>query len=411
MSKEATLNTDDFIGETDSKIDRSSREKIVKSRIRLLFDQPFFGNLASRLRLVNADSWCGTAATDGINLYYNSKFIDKLSAGEVTFLIAHEVLHVAYDHMNRRGDRDPDLYNIASDYAINADLKRHKIGTFITTVPALYESKYDKMSSEQIYDDLLKNAASIDLDSLLDKLLDDHMDDQKKNGSGQVNGGRPVLTKEQRDAISKEIKQAVISAYQQSGSGSIPDGIKREIDQWLNPTLPWKDLIQMNVNSTVKHDYSWSRPSRKGWHLDAILPSMNHDERVEVDVAIDASGSITEKQLKIFLSEIKSIMDTFAEYEINVFSFDTKVYNDVKFTTDGSEELENYTVRGGGGTSFECIFSHLKNKDRVPKMLIVFTDGYPNYTWGDDNYTDVTWVIHGNKNIIPPYGTWAYFDE
>jgi predicted metal-dependent peptidase len=418
MTKKSSIDLNEFICTTDCRIDVSSREKLVKSRIRLLFSNPFFGNMASRLRLVNADEWCSTAATDGVNFYYNSKFIDILHPDELTFLVCHEVLHVAYDHMNRLGDRDSNIYNIATDYAVNADLKRHKIGKFITTVPALYDEKYDKMTSEEIYEDLVKNMDKINVQELLDMLLDDHMDGhESESGSSSTDGenssqkkNKPTLTKEQRDQISKEIKQAIISAAQQSDAGHIPAGIKRELDAWLNPTLPWKDLIHMNVNSTVKHNYTWMRPSRRGWHLDAVLPSMLNDQRIEVDVAIDASGSITEKQINTFLSEIKSIMETFEDHQINVFAFDTTVYNEKQFSSDNDEDIRSYSIYGGGGTSFDCIFDHLKKVDRVPKMLIVFTDGYPNGSWGDSNYTDVTWVIHGSKSIIPPYGTWAYFD-
>lgn len=405
-----------FIGEFDPKLDRIARDKIVKARIKLLFNHPFFGNLASRLRLVNCDDWCETAATDGNILYYNARFINKLRTNELTFLIAHEVLHVAYDHMNRVGDRDSKIFNIANDYAVNADLVRHKIGELITTVPALYDQKYDKMSSEEIYDDLMKNATKINMDELLDMLLDEHLNgnqdvsSQGDDSDGKKSKNRPVLSKAERDRISKEIKQAVIAASQMKDAGNIPSNLKRMIDAFLNPTLDWRDLIQLNINSTVKYDYSWSKPSRKGWHIDGILPSSMPDERIEIDVAIDTSGSISQKQLDIFLSEVKSIMDTFTDYEVNVFSFDTSVHNDIKYTSDGDSDITEYVPIGGGGTNFHAIFDHLKKNDRIPKMLIVFTDGYPNSGWGDKNYCDVTWVIHGTKSITPPFGTWAYFD-
>ena len=92
--------------ETDPKLDASVREKLVQARVSLLIKQPFFGNLATRLTLVNADEWCPTAATDGRKFYYNTKFVDALSVGETMFLFGHEVLHVVYDHMGRFGERD-----------------------------------------------------------------------------------------------------------------------------------------------------------------------------------------------------------------------------------------------------------------------------------------------------------------
>ena len=82
--------------------------------------------------------------------------------------------------MDRRGTRDPQLWNIADDYCVNADLKKHGVGEFITTVPCLFDYKYDRMSAEQVYDILYENAEIIDVDQLLDMLLDEHMD-----GDGQ----------------------------------------------------------------------------------------------------------------------------------------------------------------------------------------------------------------------------------
>jgi predicted metal-dependent peptidase len=132
--------------------------------------------LATRLKLVNADEWCPTAATDGRHFYYNSRFIDMLKPKEVEFLFGHEVLHCVYDHFGRKGDRDHQLFNIANDYCVNADLKKHRVGEFITSVPCLYDSKYEGMSSEEIYDILYENAEKINISDLIDKMLDEHLD-------------------------------------------------------------------------------------------------------------------------------------------------------------------------------------------------------------------------------------------
>ena len=130
-----------LLGATDPKLDRIIREKLITARVGLLLRASFFGNLATRLKLVNADEWCPTAATDGRNFYYNSRFVDMLKPKEVEFLFGHEVLHCVYDHFGRRGDRDPQLFNIANDFAVNADLKKHLVGEFITSVPCLYDAK------------------------------------------------------------------------------------------------------------------------------------------------------------------------------------------------------------------------------------------------------------------------------
>ena len=175
----------DLLGPTDPKLDAQVREKLITARVGLLLRASFFGNLATRLKLINADEWCTTAATDGRNFYYNSRFIDMLRPKEIEFLFGHEVLHCVYDHMGRRGDRDPTLSNIAADYCVNQDLIKHRVGEKITTVPCLYDPKYDGMHYEQVYDLLYENAEKINLQDLINKLLDDHLDgDEDGEGAG-----------------------------------------------------------------------------------------------------------------------------------------------------------------------------------------------------------------------------------
>ena len=410
---------ENLVGPTDPKIDYQARERLVTARIGLLLRHSFFGNLATRLQLVNADEWCSTAATDGLKFYYNSRFIMMLRPKEVEFLVGHEVLHVVYDHMGRRGTRDPQIFNIANDYAVNADLKRHKVGQFITTVPCLYESKYDGKASEEIYDDLMKNAQKISIDDLVDQMIDDHLDgDGEGDGEGDDSDGnkkgkgkRPQMSDEERERVRQEVKQAIISAAQSAEAGTIPVGVERLIKQATDPVMPWRELIQTNITSAIKIDYSWMRPSRRGWHMDAVMPGMTPGEEIDVTVAIDMSGSISNKQAQQFLGEIGGMMAAFDGFKVKVFSFDTEVYNPAEYSSENLDTIDGYEPKGGGGTDFDAIFDYLKKDGSQPKRLIVFTDGYPCGSWGDPNYCDTTWIIHGDKNPNPPFGTFAIFDD
>ena len=105
------------------------------------------------------------------------------------------------------------------------------------------------------------------------------------------------------------------------------------------------------------------------------------------------------------------MMQSFDSYKIHVFSFDTEVYAPVDFTSENMEQIEEYVPQGGGGTDFTVIFKYLKENSISPKQLIVFTDGYPCGSWGDENYCDTTFVIHGSQDIKPPFGSWAYYDD
>jgi len=406
---------ENLVGPTDSKIDAQARERLVSARIGLLLRHSFFGNLATRMKLVNADEWCSTAATDGRTFYYNSRFIMMLKPKEVEFLVGHEVLHVVYDHMGRRNDRDPQIWNIADDYAVNADLKRHKVGQFITTVPCLYESKYDGKPAEEIYDDLMKNVQKISIDDLVDQMIDDHMDGDGEDGDGEDGDkqgkGRPKMSQEERDRARQEMKQAIIQAAQSAEAGTLPKGVERLIKEAVDPVMPWRELIQTNLTSAIRNDYSWMRPSRRSWHMDAIMPGMTPGEEIDVVVSLDMSGSISDKQATAFLGEIAGMMNSFDGYKVHVFCFDTSTYNPQDFDSENMDSIEEYEPQGGGGTDFDCIFDYLKENAIEPKRLIVFTDGYPCGSWGDPDYCDTTWIIHGDKNPNPPFGTYAIYDE
>lgn len=390
--------------EFDPVLDGEVREMLVTARVGLLLKANFFGNLATRLKLVNADSWCPTAATDGRNFYYNSEFIKSLRPAEREFLFGHEVLHCVYDHFGRRGDRDPKLWNIANDYCVNADLKKYGVGEFITTVDCLYDTKYIGWGSEQVYDDLFDNAEKIDVNKLLEKILDEHLD-----GSGDSDDdssdGRPTLSEEEKKQIRDEIKEATLAAAQGSDPGSLPKGVRRMVQDLTDPQLDWRGLLQVTMQSKIKDDYTWNRPSRRSWHMDAVLPGHNDAETIDIAVALDLSGSIRESQIRDFLSEVQGITETFVSFNLHVFSFDTEVYNYQVFNSDNLDSIAEYECIGGGGTAFSCIFNFLKNEQINPEQLVVFTDGFV-HDWGDPDYCDTLFIIHsfGDK-INTPYGT------
>ena len=151
-------------------------DRIITARIGLLLRHPFFGNMATRLKIVAADDWLPTAAVDGRNLYYNTQFFNAMNNKEIEFVVAHEILHMVFDHLGRREDRDPMLYNIAADYKVNNLLVRDRIGTVPSIVDCFQDFKYEADTSEEIYDKLFEDAKQRgqELQELLDQAASDH---------------------------------------------------------------------------------------------------------------------------------------------------------------------------------------------------------------------------------------------
>ena len=391
-------------------------EKLTTARVGLLLRHPFFGNMATRLKLVDASDWCPTLATDGRTFYYNVGFVDKLTPKQAEFGFAHEVLHNVFDHMGRRDSRDPQLSNIAADYAANQILKDERIGEVPEWIKIFQDNKYRGKSYEEIYDDIYEKAEKIDISSL-GELLDEHLEDGE-DGQGDGDGddgpegngkGRPRLTAEEKKQIRDEIKEAMVSAAQSAGAGKIPAGVARLIKDFTEPKMDWRELLRMNIQSILKSNFSFSRPNRKSQQCGAVLPGMLNDETVDVCCAIDMSGSISDVQAKDFISEVKGIMDEYVDFNLQLWCFDTSIYNYAKFTGDTAQDILEYQVKGGGGTDFDANFEYMKEHGIEPKKFIMFTDGYPCGSWGDEFYCDSLFIIHGSESIIPPFGQVAYY--
>ena len=397
--------------------DQAIVEKLTTARIGLLLKAPFFGNMATRMQLIEANDWCQTAATNGRNFYYNTEFVKKLSSKKLEFLFGHEILHCVLDHFGRLGSRDARLANIAQDYAVNQILVDERIGERITEVQICLDPKYRGMAWEEIYDELWEKAEKIPVEDLLKMLgqqLDDHIKEQEGAGSGDKDGngkGKPSLSKEEAQQIRDQIKEAMIQAAAAAGAGRVPAAIQRMIKDLTEPKMNWRQFVQQEIQSIVRNDYSFQRPNRKSAHSGAILPGMREDTTIDVAISLDMSGSIGHEDAATFLSEVKGIMDQYTDFKINLWCFDTEIYNHREITHDNGDDLLTYEPMGGGGTDFEANFNWMKEQGIQPRKFIMFTDGYPCGSWGDENYCDTIFVVKGNTSAEAPFGQTVIYEK
>jgi predicted metal-dependent peptidase len=382
-------------------------DKIIVARVGLLLRHPFFGNLATRLQIKEADDWLTTAATDGRNIYFNREFFTPLTIKQVEFVIAHEILHAVFDHISRNEGRDRKVFNIAADYCVNGQLVRDRIGEPPPEIKIFHDPKYYGWGAEQVYDDIYEKYDDEQL-AALGQMLDDHIDWGDQDGNG---GSKPSYSKDELKSIRDEMREAVMQAAQAAGAGNVPANIARMIKELTEPKMNWREILRQQIQSTIKNDYTFMRPNRKGWHMSAILPGTNYEDTIDICIAIDMSGSIGDEQAKDFLSEIKGIMQEYRDFKIKVWCFDTRVYNEADFDGYNMDEFDEYEPKGGGGTEFDANWDYMKEHDINPKKFIMFTDGYPWGSWGDENYCDTVFIIHGNDKIVPPWGEFAYYEE
>jgi len=394
-------------------------DKLTTARVGLLLKAPFFGNMATRMQLIDASEWCPTAATNGRNFYYNKKFVEKLSVKKLEFLFGHEICHCVFDHFGRVGSRDRQLSNIAQDFAVNQILVDERIGEKITEVKICYDSKYRGMAWEEIYDDLYEKAEKIPMDQLLKQLgelLDEHINEDgngpgkegDKDGKGK---GMPGMSKEDAQRIRDEIKEAMVQSAAAAGAGKVPAGIQRLIKDMTEPKISWRDLVRQEIQSIVRNDYSFTRPNRKSMHSGAILPGMKEATTIDIGISIDMSGSIGQEDATVFLSEVKGIMDQYEDFKVNLWCFDTEIYNHQEISHDNSEDLLDYEPQGGGGTDFEVNWQFMRDNGIQPKKFIMFTDGYPCGGWGEEDYCDTIFIVKGNTEAEAPFGQTVIYEK
>ena len=406
--------------------------KIRAARTSLLLKKPFWGVIATRLKIIETnDAWNPTMATDGKHLYFNRKFTEALSDGNIQFVICHEILHCAFEHFLRLNGRKPAMWNMATDYAINWMLKRDGVGEPPGPIPEiklgapgsengiLLDEKYKDMTAEQIYDKLIQDKAK-ERNS-----LDTHIYVSDGDGSGQGRGEgggdtvtvptlSPAEAKEVRDSMREALIEAVKS-HSDRNAGNVPGEISRMVRELLEPKINWRDLIANTIQSTAKSDLSFIRPSRKSWSNDcgAILPGRIPEETIRVACAIDVSGSISDKQVQDFLSEIRGIMSQYASFEVTLWSFDTRCGALAKFNENNQDELDEWVPEGGGGTQISANWDFMKKNEIEADALIVFTDlEDSSQNTVDPDYIDTVWIIQNpwNKEVKPPFGSFAYYE-
>jgi len=398
-----------------NKSDAEVEDMLIKARVDMLVDAPFFGNLATRLILKDATKWCPTLATDGKYFYYNKHFVAAMNEKERVFGFGHEILHCVYDHfdVNRRGDRNPMLWNIANDYVINADLIDANIGEQIRLVDICFDWKYRSKVSEEIYDELFKEMEEQGRIQYVDT-FDVHLDredgddegadgmDQPGEGNNDGTDGPIKYTDEEKEQIKQEFQNATMQSAKAAGAGNLPGGVRKMLDKLLNPQLDWRQLLAMQIQSVIRSDYNWMTPSRKGADEGYYLPGMDRETTIDIALALDMSGSIYDDMALDFLSEVKGIMDQYTDFRIHLFCFDTAVHNPQTFDQSNIDEFMNYELAGGGGTDFDCCFDYMKENGIQPKKFVMFTDGYPWNSWGDESYCDTLFIVHGGGYGEPP---------
>ena len=352
----------------------------VKARSRLILSNPFFGTLCLRLKPVEWEEQTG--ATDGVHLFYNPKWFEKLTDMEKVGFLAHEVLHVVFLHITRRNERDATKWNVACDYAINNYLIAEG---FILPRGGLVDEQYNDMTAEAIYADLPDQGS-------------DALDPGKCGGVLDHPGGDGTAGK--ASAIESELTVAIHQAAEAAkAQGKLSATMESVITDITDAKVDWKAVLARFLRANNKSDFTWVRPNRRFIGRGMYLPSLHNPCLEEIAIAVDTSGSISDDELTQFTSETSHILHELAPERVQFIQCDAEINETTEYTRE-SLPLK-VTYKGRGGTEFTPVIDYLKENHPNVAALVYLTD-LECSDFGEEPHFPVLWITTNATDA--PYG-------
>lgn len=367
----------------------TEEQRLTKAVVSIM-GNPKYTALAGVLMIGNRnivdDPSVPTACTNGRDEMYGREFVKQLNDAELRFLVLHEVYHKLFRHLTtwqHLYKQNAQLANMACDFVINLkivdDNEKDRFATMTGVLEGgCYDTKYAGMDTAQVYN-LLR-------------------DDQDGDGGGQgseslPDGGQPFdehdwdgaeeMTADEQRELAREIDEAVRQGA--LVAGKLGSGGDRDLAELLQPQVNWREVLREFVQNTCTgSDYStYRRPNRRYLSSGMYMPSGISEQVGELVVAIDTSGSIRQRELSAFLTEVTEICETVHPESVRLMYWDTRVCRDEKYDMHELDTLVQSTKpAGGGGTDVTCVTDYIRDNSINAQAAIVLTDGYLFGGWG-----------------------------
>lgn len=365
--------------------DQAAHEIMVRSRVALLIDYPFFGTLAMRLELVEAPQ-IKTLDVDGKTLRYNPAYVKAQPTELNRSGMAHEVMHCVFDHCGAGGrgiNLNPKKWNYAADYVVNNEL--HKAG-FKIGPGWLYDPQFDGLTTEQVY-----------------ALIPDPPEDDGGGGGGnggpqdEVLPGSSDPAQQKADQADWQVATAQ-AANVAKAAGKLSESLERFLEKLKEPKVDWREQLRRFVTQIAKEDYSWARTNRKMQANGFILPGLYSESCGIIANYSDESGSVEDKIVQAFGAEINAIKEDLRPEKLIVGHFADRVDYVEEFAPDDEFTLVRRT---NGGTDFRPIFRHVEAMAQPPVCIIILTDLYGPFPQTPPDIP-VLWVCVNEQ--VAPFG-------
>jgi len=375
-----------------------------------------------------------TACTNGRDVVFGREMVDALTDAELRFVALHEDEgHKLLRHLTTYRwmyDIDPGLANQACDYYINGTIvDDNREDGFAKMPTGKYQGLYDEKFRKP-------DGAWMDSAAIFHKLREEQKGRGKPptgrgkpptgngnpvppNGSG---GSNPQGTSsaqgfdehdwEEANKLSddeiKELEKDIDVAIRQGSmmAGKLGANGNRRFDELMQPQVNWREVLREFIQTTCTgNDYStWKRPNRRYIGAGVYLPSGISERVDELVLAIDTSGSISDKAVALFLSEVQSICTTIKPDKVRLLYWGDEVVGDESYATHELDTLAQSTrPKGGGGTDVECVVEYMQQHQIKPQATIIFTDGHLFGDWGTWKCPTL-WCVLDNKRATPDTG-------
>jgi len=360
-------------------------KRLAKAKSTLVLEHPFVGTICLGMPFV-LDESIPTAATNGKMVRFNPHFIENMTDDHILFLTAHECFHPMMEHNYRRGSRDPWKWNKAADYIINHHITEERIGV---------------MPDGGLLDLDIYNKGGGTAEGVYAILPDDEGGGEGGYGGVgeplddcQDGGGSPAEAAQEAAEWRIKVAQAAQAAKMM---GKLSANMERLVGTLLEPKVDWREVMRRFMEKAKDDTRSWARLNRRFIPHGLYLPSISGEAMGEVVFAVDCSGSISERELTQFASEITVVKEDLRPRKIHVVYFDSEVCHYESYEQDDALNIQPH---GGGGTQFSPVFRYIESNGIEPVAIVFLTDLYCS-DYGPMPDAPVLWVSTSDRDDVP----------
>lgn len=361
---------------------------------KFVLDEPFYSHICSNTNKYKTKDLKTAGVTledDRFVLYYNEDFFNSLSWIHRQGLLIHEFLHIIFGHVTSRAKYEkngrPDrAWLYACDFAINSLIEERRLppgGLMPGRWRELsiserkkhnqeYIDAYDRFkvvvrnwpkgkSSEWYFKEINKNRKDFEI------ITRDEEFDFGHSGWSRISPEEAELLK---DKTKKLIEEAVSICQSSNRWGSVSNKLQKELKLIMEGSISWKDILRnfVQTSTTIHRTSSIKKINRR---YPYIHPGRKREKTTKIVVCIDQSGSIDDKSLKKFFTEL----DNLSEFiEFVVVPFDSEVIESGIFTWKKGEKVEHKRV-ARGGTDFSPPTKWINDNFSEFDAALFMTDG------------------------------------